>query len=286
MRAAGVPLFSVENHFPARAFDVLAFNLSAELVYTNVLNLIDLSGLAVRSADREEDDPLVVAGGHCTYNPEPLADFVDAFVLGDGEEVIGEMNDALVSWRGLSRPTRSRQGIARGAGLHRGGLRPRLSTKLDFEGPVLTRLARPRRPPRRGPQADHFRPGREAVSEEPARAADRGRPRPVERRGVPRLHAGLSVLPGRHDHSTGARAPRRAGPFHDPLGPRADRVRRGGPHLAVDRRLLLDRGHRAGRRGRGVRRPAAGVGQPSQPAVDALTVATAHSRSPRPDGPA
>src|SRR5580692_2177362 len=80
MRAAGVPLFSVENHLPARAFDVLAFNLSAELVYTNVLNLIDLSGVAVRSAERGVDDPLVVAGGHCTYNPEPLADFVDAFV--------------------------------------------------------------------------------------------------------------------------------------------------------------------------------------------------------------
>src|SRR5271165_806613 len=95
MRAAGVPLFSVESHLAATDFDVLAFNLSAELVYTNVLNLIDLAGLAVRSAHRGPGDPLVVAGGHCTFNPEPLAHFVDAFVLGDGEEVVGEINDVV-----------------------------------------------------------------------------------------------------------------------------------------------------------------------------------------------
>jgi len=98
MRREGIPLFSVENHLPAVAFDVLAFNLSAELVYTNVLNLIDLAGLPVRSAARRAGDPLVVAGGHCAFNPEPLADFVDAFVLGDGEEVVGEMNEVVAAW--------------------------------------------------------------------------------------------------------------------------------------------------------------------------------------------
>jgi radical SAM family uncharacterized protein len=97
MREAGVPLFSLENHLAASSFDVLAFNLSAELVYTNVLNLIDLAGVPVRSADRNGDDPLVVAGGHCAFNPEPLADFVDCFVLGDGEEVVGEVNDVLAA---------------------------------------------------------------------------------------------------------------------------------------------------------------------------------------------
>ena len=82
MRAAGVPLFSVDTHQPAAAFDVLAFNLSAELVFTNVLNCIDLAGSPVRTADRTSADPIVVAGGHCAFNPEPLADFVDAFALG------------------------------------------------------------------------------------------------------------------------------------------------------------------------------------------------------------
>src|SRR5688500_12770392 len=84
MRERGLPLFSVDTHRGAADFDVLAFNLSAELVYTNVLNCIDLAGLAVRSCERSAGDPLVMAGGHCTYNPEPLADFVDAFVIGDG----------------------------------------------------------------------------------------------------------------------------------------------------------------------------------------------------------
>jgi radical SAM family uncharacterized protein len=99
MRTAGIPLFSLEGHFPAGAFDVLAFNLSAELVYTNVLNLIDLAGVAVRAADRTGQDPIVMAGGHCVFNPEPLADFVDVFVLGDGEEVVGEINDVVAAHR-------------------------------------------------------------------------------------------------------------------------------------------------------------------------------------------
>jgi len=97
MREACVPLFSLETTTPAAEFDVIAFNLSAELTYTNVLNLIDLSGLAVRSSQRGPQAPLVVAGGHCAFNPEPLSDFVDAFVLGDGEEVVGELTELLAA---------------------------------------------------------------------------------------------------------------------------------------------------------------------------------------------
>ncbi|HTZ09794.1 MAG TPA: TIGR03960 family B12-binding radical SAM protein [Acidimicrobiales bacterium] len=99
MRGAGVPLFSLEGSLPAADFDVIAFNLSAELTYTNVLNLLDLAGLPVRRAERDASHPLVVAGGHCAFNPEPLADFVDAFVLGDGEEPVGEITATLASWR-------------------------------------------------------------------------------------------------------------------------------------------------------------------------------------------
>jgi radical SAM family uncharacterized protein len=106
MRSNGVPLFSVETHRPAHAFDVLAFNLSAELVYTNVLNCIDLAGVAVRGADRRPDDPIVLAGGHCAFNPEPLADFVDAFVLGDGEEVVSEINVVVRDWKCSGRRSR------------------------------------------------------------------------------------------------------------------------------------------------------------------------------------
>src|ERR1700689_259314 len=99
MRAAEVPLFSVETSRPAGEFDILAFNLAAELTYTNVLNLVDLAGVPVRTAERDVSNPLVVAGGHCAFTPEPLADFVDAFVLGDGEEAVGDLTEAIGTWR-------------------------------------------------------------------------------------------------------------------------------------------------------------------------------------------
>src|SRR5574341_1878987 len=111
LRGAGVPLFSVDTHRAGGDFDVLAFNLSAELVYTNVLNCIDLAGVPVRSERRAPDAPLVVAGGHCAFNPEPMADFVDAFVIGDGEEAVGEMTDVIGDWKRAGRTTR--EGVLR-----------------------------------------------------------------------------------------------------------------------------------------------------------------------------
>jgi radical SAM family uncharacterized protein len=107
MRAASVPLFSLEQSRPAADFDILAFNLSAELTYTNVLNLIDLAGMPVRGGQRTPSQPLVVAGGHCAFNPEPLADFVDAFVLGDGEEVVGEVTEVVAAWRAAGSGSRT-----------------------------------------------------------------------------------------------------------------------------------------------------------------------------------
>ncbi len=113
MRQHGVPLFSVDTHRPAAAFDLLAFNLSAELVYTNLLNCVDLAGVPVRSADRAGHDPLVAAGGHCTFNPEPLAHFVDLFVIGDGEEVVSEVTEVVGEWKASSRTAASRQRVLR-----------------------------------------------------------------------------------------------------------------------------------------------------------------------------
>jgi radical SAM family uncharacterized protein len=106
LRANGLPLFSVDTHRPANEFDIFAFNLSAELVYTNVLNCIDLAGVPVRAADRRPDHPLIGAGGHCTYNPEPLADFLDFAVLGDGEEVVSEITDVVGAWKRSGRTCR------------------------------------------------------------------------------------------------------------------------------------------------------------------------------------
>jgi radical SAM family uncharacterized protein len=111
MRAKGLPLFSVDTHRPAGAFDVLGFNLSAELVATNLLNCLDLAGVPVRGDDRRSDHPIVVAGGHCAFNPEPLADFIDAFVIGDGEEPVGELNAVVGAWKAAGRG--NREGVLR-----------------------------------------------------------------------------------------------------------------------------------------------------------------------------
>ena len=113
MRRDGIPLFSVDNHLPAGAFDLLAFNLSAELTYTNLVNCIDLAGVPVRADQRGDEHPIVIAGGHCTYNPEPLADFLDAVVLGDGEEVVSEITVVVRDWKAGARGGDTRVGMLR-----------------------------------------------------------------------------------------------------------------------------------------------------------------------------
>lgn len=87
MREHDVELFTVETKSPVRDLDILGFTLQYELSYTNIINMLDLGGIPLRSAERSEDDPLIIAGGPCAYNPEPIANIIDAFVLGEGEEV-------------------------------------------------------------------------------------------------------------------------------------------------------------------------------------------------------
>ncbi len=111
MRRHGVPLFSVDTHRAAGDFDVIAFNLSAELTYTNVVNCIDLAGVEVRADRRDDAAPLIGVGGHCAHNPEPLADFLDFVVLGDGEEVVGEITEVVAAWRRSGSRRGSRQQV-------------------------------------------------------------------------------------------------------------------------------------------------------------------------------
>ena len=99
MRERRIPFFSLENHLPMRAFDVVAFSLAAEVGYTNLLNCLDLGGVPLRAGERADDDPLVVIGGHAAFNPEPLAPFVDVAVAGDGEEFVAELDDVVRAWR-------------------------------------------------------------------------------------------------------------------------------------------------------------------------------------------
>ncbi|MDZ7676951.1 MAG: TIGR03960 family B12-binding radical SAM protein [Acidimicrobiales bacterium] len=136
LRRHGLPLFSVDTHRPAAEFDLLAFNLSAELVYTNVLNCIDLAGVPVRATDRRPEHPLVVLGGHCTYNPEPLADFVDLVVLGDGEEVVSEITDIVREWKSSGRTDGSREHVLRALAQVPGVYVPSLY-EAEFDGEHL-----------------------------------------------------------------------------------------------------------------------------------------------------
>ena len=86
LREKGIPLFSLESKAPLKSFDIVGFSLSSELCYTNVLNMLDLGGIEVRSCNRSEGDPLIIAGGSMTNCCEPIAEFIDLFILGDGEE--------------------------------------------------------------------------------------------------------------------------------------------------------------------------------------------------------
>jgi radical SAM family uncharacterized protein len=91
LRENKIDLFSLESRKPIREFDIIGFSLAYELSYTNVLNILDLGGIPVRSRDRNDEHPIIIAGGPSCYNPEPMADFIDAFLIGDGEEAILEI---------------------------------------------------------------------------------------------------------------------------------------------------------------------------------------------------
>ncbi len=106
MRKAGIPLYSLETHHPLAAFDILGFSLPYETLYTNCLNALDLAGLPLHSSARQASHPLVIAGGHATFNPEPMHSFIDAFVIGEGEQVIHEIIDA---YQSCKRTSQSRQ---------------------------------------------------------------------------------------------------------------------------------------------------------------------------------
>ncbi|MBW2479450.1 MAG: TIGR03960 family B12-binding radical SAM protein [Deltaproteobacteria bacterium] len=99
LRKTGQPLFSLESHEPVNHFDIVGFSLLYELNYTNVLGMLDLAGIPFLAADRDAAHPLVIAGGPCTCNPEPVADFFDAIVVGDGENIIMQMAEAWLDWK-------------------------------------------------------------------------------------------------------------------------------------------------------------------------------------------
>lgn len=99
LRSQGLPLYSLESKQPLAQFDIVAISIPYETLYTNTLNLLDLGGIPIFSADRTQDHPLVIAGGHAMFNPEPMHAFLDAVVIGEGEEVINEIVDHYQQWK-------------------------------------------------------------------------------------------------------------------------------------------------------------------------------------------
>ncbi|MFA1544336.1 TIGR03960 family B12-binding radical SAM protein [Actinomadura monticuli] len=104
MREHGIPQFTVDAHRPVGAFDVLGVSFSTELGYTNMLTALDLAGIPLDAADRTGDHPIVIAGGHAAFNPEPIADFIDAAVLGDGEEIALGITEVIREWKAEGEP--------------------------------------------------------------------------------------------------------------------------------------------------------------------------------------
>jgi len=104
MRSAGIRLFTLETKRSVADCDVVGFSLQYELSYSNVLNMLDLAGIPLLAAERDETQPLIVCGGPCAFNAEPIADFVDFFILGEGEEITAEVASVIAGWKQAGKP--------------------------------------------------------------------------------------------------------------------------------------------------------------------------------------
>ena len=219
--AAGLPLGSLETFTPLSEFDIVGFTLQYELTYTNLLAMLDLGGIPLRAAQRGCDDPLVIAGGPCAFNPEPLADFLDAVLLGDGENVIHEICDTYLAW-----DRRDRNDLLAALAGIRGVYVPAFFEPRYAADGRLTEI-RPLRPgydARR--EADRPRPEQRTAARDIRRTDDADRARPAEPRGHARLREGLPLLPGRLHLPPTARARSAPRPGAGRACHRADRPRR------------------------------------------------------------
>ena len=227
MREHGIPQFTVDGHRPVAAFDVLGVSFATELCYTNLLSALDLAGIPLSAADRDERHPLVLAGGHAAFNPEPVAEFVDGAVLGDGEQAVLAISALIKDWKRAGQPG-GRDGLLLRLATEAGVYVPRF---YDVDYLPDGRIRRVAPEPQRGPvhrgQAHRDGPGRVAVPAQAAGPGGRVRARAVQRGDLPRLHPGLPVLPGRDDHPAGARAQRHHGRRHGRVRAGRERLQRG-----------------------------------------------------------
>ena len=174
-----IPQFTVDGHRPVARFDVFGLSFSTELGYTNMLNALDLAGIPLHAVDRGDDDPIVLAGGHAAFNPEPIADFLDAAVLGDGEEVVLAISEVVREWKAEGRPG-GRDELLRRLAVSGGVYVPKFyDVAYAADGADRGRRAQPARHPVPGPQAHADGPRRVALPGQAAGAAGRDRARAV-----------------------------------------------------------------------------------------------------------
>lgn len=140
MREKHIPLYTLESKCPVKDFDVLGFTMPFEMCYTNILNMLDLAGIPLVAKDRGEDDPIVVSGGPCVYNAEPVADFFDVFFIGESEEAIGEMADIVKAWKKKGKPGGRKEIIRRMAGI-KGCYAPSLYKVSYYENGIFRSIA-------------------------------------------------------------------------------------------------------------------------------------------------
>lgn len=140
MREKHIPLYTLESKCPVKDFDVLGFTMPFEMCYTNILNMLDLAGIPLLAKDRGEDDPIVVSGGPCVYNAEPVADFFDVFFIGESEEAIGEMADIVKVWKKEGKPGGRKEIIRRMAGI-KGCYVPSLYKVSYYENGIFRSIA-------------------------------------------------------------------------------------------------------------------------------------------------
>ena len=179
MREHGIPQFTVDGHRPVRDFDLFGISFSTELGYTNLLNALDLAGIPLHAVDRGDDDPIVLAGGHAAFNPEPIADFVDAAVLGDGEEIVLAISEVVREWKARGPARRPRRAAAAARGLRRRLRAAFYDVDLRRRRHHRGRRPQPARHPVPGPQAHADGPRRVALPGQAAGAAGRDRARAV-----------------------------------------------------------------------------------------------------------
>lgn len=138
MRSHNIPLFSLESHREIKSFDFVGFSLQYEMIYSNVLNMLDLAGIPIWTRDRGDEDPFIIGGGPCVYNTEPVAEFFDLFIIGEGEEAIVELGDTFVQWKRDGRPG-GRQGFLERAAELAGIYVPEFY-EPQYQGPIFSEL--------------------------------------------------------------------------------------------------------------------------------------------------